>query len=269
MYDIFGNGKEVNEEDFIVDLCVPEEIGDDGKIVGINKDFSDQVKKYFGDPYLPFEEEYCKRVARCILKSLKFYFSRDPFNKENFTLDSSGELLRSYDNLIQDLSGNMSENIYWGTVGFEFKRKISEFISKLNPYKRYIINEEKIPERVMLIHRDILEYSEKILSVLDKNPWMYDLKEDSDEISRILSMTLGGDSVKLLYKAIVCSYDWRSIIEHYRGSLETVMAIQKIVDGYPYHHYLPMSTGSETILFGIFREIVTKKYNINNRKPLV
>lgn len=105
MYGIFGEGKEVSEEDFIVDLCIPEiELNENA--IGIDeKRFSDRVANYFGETFRedkqPLDKEYCKRVSKCLMMSISEYFSNGPIKSKEFCRDKSGEMSRSYDNLIE------------------------------------------------------------------------------------------------------------------------------------------------------------------------
>ena len=192
MYSIFGEGKEVSEEDFLVDLCVPE-IELDDRIVFIDvKSFSTQIANYFVGEFLSrlnpqLEKEYCKRVSKCILRSITEYFNSGPIKKEVFGKDTSGEILRSYNELIEFFSDKNRWNSHkWELIGYDAYSIIEKFTTRINLYQEYIVSSETCSEEISSLFLNVLEISTEICSIIEKNKWISKLAEDIPEFGKEL-----------------------------------------------------------------------------------
>ena len=250
MYGIFGEGKEVSEEDFIVDLCIPEiELNENA--IGIDeKRFSDRVANYFGETFRedkqPLDKEYCKRVSKCLMMSISEYFSNGPIKSKEFCRDKSGEMSRSYDNLIEFFSNN----------------------KVLNSDKWYLVGYESCSKEISRNFFEELDISVKICSILKDNPWMEELSKDVPEFGKELEIILGGNDLKILHLTIVRSHFGHLLLSEYKDLLSSMRAILEVNDCNPngYYKSLPMSENSQLIVLTILSKLLIEKYNIKTNK---
>ena len=273
MYGIFGEGKEVSEEDFIVDLCIPEiELNENA--IGIDeKRFSDRVANYFGETFRedkqPLDKEYCKRVSKCLMMSISEYFSNGPIKSKEFCRDKSGEMSRSYDNLIEFFSNNKVLNSdKWYLIGYEAYEVVRRFIQKLNPYQRYIVGYESCSKEISRNFFEELDISVKICSILKDNPWMEELSKDVPEFGKELEIIFGGNDLKILHLTIVRSHFGHLLLNEYKDLSNSIRAILEVNDGNPngYYKSLPMSENSQIIVLTILSKLLKEKYNIKTNK---
>jgi hypothetical protein len=267
MYNIFGDGKKLRSRDYIVDLCIPEKVNNKGKVIGIDESFSDQVTSYFGDPNLPFDRRYCNRVLKCLHRSLKEYFSSGPFCIDDFNNDKSGVLLKHYDILMEYLESNAEESIYWGSIWYMVRDIVNKFILCLNPYKRYIIEKEEIPNKINSLFSESIGYSDGILEVFKNNPWMHEMRKDDPEVERIFRITFGGDREKLLHMAIVLSRSYSPVIGDYEISLEVVRYLSDLSTYGFFCGHLPREVW--LVISKIMQRMIINKYPDSYFKPLV
>lgn len=267
MYNIFGEGKKLRSEDFIVDLCIPEKVDNKGKVIGIDESFSDQVTSYFGDPNLPFDRIYCNRVLKCLYKSLEEYFSSGPFCIDDFDKDKSGVLSIHYDILMKYLESSHEESIYWGSIWYMIRDLVNKFIICLNPYKRYIIEKEDIPNKINSLFSESINYSDGILEVFKNNPWMHEMRKDDQEVERIFGLTFGGDREKLLHMAIVLSNSDSSVIDDYETSLEVVRYLSDLSTYGFFNGHLPREVW--LVISKIIQRMIINKYPNSYYKPIV
>nr|DAV98786.1 MAG TPA: hypothetical protein [Bacteriophage sp.] len=271
MYSIFGEGKEVSEEDFVVDLCIPEI--DFENSIGINENkFSNQVANYFGETFTygkqPLNKEYCKRVSKCLAMSIAEYFSNGEIKSKEFCRDKSGEMSRSYDNLIEFFSNNkILDSDKWELIGFEAYEVVRRFIQKLNPYQRYIIGYENCSAEISRNFFEELDISAKVCSILKDNPWMEKLSKDVPEFGKELEIVFGGNDLKILHLTIVRSHFGHLLLNEYKDLSNSMRAILEVIDCNPngYYKSLPMRENSQIIVLTILSKLLGGKYNIQNK----
>ena len=241
MYSIFGEGKEVSEEDFIVDLCIPEI--DFENSIGINENrFSNQVANYFGETFTyekqPLNKEYCKRVSKCLAMSIAEYFSNGEIKSKEFCRDKSGEMSRSYNNLIEFFSNNkILDSDKWELIGFEAYEVVRRFIQKLNPYQRYIVGYESCSAEISRNFFEELDISARICSILKDNPWIEELSKDVPEFGKELEIVFGGNDLKILHLTIVRSHFSHLLLNEYKDLSNSIRAILEVNDCNPNGYY--------------------------------
>ena len=268
MYSIFGDGKEVSEEDFVVDLCIPEiELNENA--IGINERFADRVANYFGETFredkLPLDKEYCKKVSKCLMMSISEYFSNGEIKSKEFCRDKSGEMSRSYDNLIEFFSNNkILDSDKWELIGFEAYEVVRRFIQKLNPYQRYIIGYESCSAEISRNFFEELNISARICSILKDNPWIGELSKDVPEFGKELEIIFGGNDLKILHLTIVRSHFGHLLLNEYKDLSNSIRAILEVIDCNQngYYKSLPMSENSQLIVLTILSKFLIEKYNI-------
>lgn len=271
MYSIFGEGKEVSEEDFVVDLCIPEI--DFENSIGINENrFSNQVANYFGETFTyekqPLNKEYCKRVSKCLAMSIPKYFRNGEIKSKEFCRDKSGEMSRSYNNLIEFFSNNkILDSDKWELIGFEAYEVVRRFIQKLNPYQRYIVGYESCSAEISRNFFEELDISARICSILKDNPWIEKLSKDVPEFGKELEIIFGGNDLKILHLTIVRSHFGHLLLNEYKDLSNSIRAILEVIGCNPngYYKSLPMSENSQIIVLTILSKLLVEKYNIQNK----
>lgn len=272
MYSIFGEGKEVSEEDFVVNLCIPEI--DFENSIGINENkFSNQVANYFGETFTyekqPLNKEYCKRVSKCLAMSISEYFRSGEIKSKEFCRDKSGEMSRSYNNLIEFFSNNkILDSDKWELIGFEAYEVVRRFIQKLNPYQRYIVGYESCSAEISRNFFEELDISARICSILKDNPWIEKLSKDVPEFGKELEIIFGGNDLKILHLTIVRSHFGHLLLNEYKDLSNSIRAILEVNDCNPngYYKTLPMSENSQIIVLTILSKLLKEKYNIKTNK---